>query len=118
MASTKKQTSTALIRRDSTGRHQYTKEFKAEVIAAYEASGMSAAAFARQCGVKYPTFASWVSKRRREPVPTRPQEFVLAELFTGEQEGGLRVGLPGGASAKLEDPSQITLLAGLIKALA
>lgn len=118
MASTKKETSTALIRRDSIGRHQYTKEFKVEVIAAFEASGMSAAAFARQCGVKYPTFASWVARSRKGQRPAGTQEFVLAELFTGDQGGGLRVTLPGGASAELEDPSQVVLLAGLIKALA
>ena len=118
MASTKKETSTALIRRDSTGRHQYTKEFKAEVIAAYETSGMSAAAFARQCGIKYPTFASWVSRSRKRQRPAGTQEFVLAELFTADQQSGIRVCLPGGASASLEDASQVTLLAGLIKALA
>lgn len=123
MASTKNEPTTTLIKRDRTGRHQYTQAYKSEVIAAYEASGMSGAAFARQCGIKYQTFASWVSKRRREHLPAvvadrGAQSFVLAELFTGDREEGLRVTLPGGASAKLEDPSQVALLAGLIKALA
>jgi hypothetical protein len=123
MASTKDQPTTTLIKRDRTGRHQYTQQYRQEVIAAYEASGMSGAAFARQCGIKYPTFASWVSKRRREHLPAvvadrGAQSFVLAEIITGDRGAGLHVALPGGASAKLEDPSQAALLAGLIKALA
>jgi len=37
---------------------------KDEVVAAYQQSGMSAAAFATHCGVKYPTLASWVAKAK------------------------------------------------------
>ena len=118
----RKPCATTLIKRDRTGRHQYTQAYKSEVIAAYGASGMSGAAFARQCGIKYPTFASWVSRRRREQLPAvvagRAQSFVLAELFTGDREEGLLVTLPGGASAKLEEPAQVALLAELLRHLA
>ena len=66
MAPTNEDLPAIIIKSDRTGRARYTQQYKDEVSAAYEASGMSGPAFAEHCGVKYPTFASWVSKRRRE----------------------------------------------------
>ena len=34
------------------------------ILDAFEQSGMSGSAFAKHIGVKYPTFATWVQKRR------------------------------------------------------
>jgi hypothetical protein len=116
---------TIIIKSDRTGRARYTQQYKVEVLAAYEASGMSGPAFAEHCGLKYPTFASWVSKRRREENQSSPlagdptnQQFVLAEFGTAPASGELHVELPGGASARLSDAGQAGLLAALIKALA
>ena len=53
-----------IIKSDRVGRSRYSASFKAEVLAAYARSGMSGPAFAQQCGVKYPTFASWVANDR------------------------------------------------------
>ena len=119
---------TIIIKSDRTGRARYTQHYKDEVLAGYEASSMSGPAFAEHCGLKYPTFAGWVSKRRREedqsstPAgdpgdPTKGQ-FVLAEFGTGPASSELRIELPGGASARLSDADQAGLLAALIKALA
>ena len=52
-------TTTEIIKADARGRMRYTAEFRQEVLEAFEMSGMSAAGFARQCGVKYQTFAGW-----------------------------------------------------------
>ena len=51
-----------MIKSDCIGRTRYTAQYKAEVLAAYQRSGMSGPAFAKQCGIKYPTFAAWVAK--------------------------------------------------------
>jgi len=118
MASTKDDLPTSIIKSDRVGRPRYTQQYKDEVLAAYEASGMSGPAFAEHCGLKYPTFAGWAAKRRREKgqagAPASKQQFVLAEFGPGE----LHVDLPGGASARLTAASQVGLLSALIRALA
>jgi hypothetical protein len=55
----------ASIKSDRIGRTRYRPQYKAEVLAAYKTSGLSGPAFARECGIKYPTFASWVAKDRK-----------------------------------------------------
>lgn len=66
MTTTDDRAPATIIKSDRTGRRRYTREYKNQMLAAYESSGMSGPAFAAHCGLKYPTFASWVSKRRRE----------------------------------------------------
>ena len=122
MASTEDELPTTIIKSDRTGRPRYTQEYKEEVLAAYDASGMSGPAFAAHCGLKYPTFASWVSKRRREKAqggaPTKKEkQFILAEFGVTDAPEGLQVELPCGASARLVDAGQAGLLAALIRAL-
>ena len=123
MATTDGEPTGNIIKSDRTGRPRYTQQYKDEVVAAYEASGMSGPAFAEHCGLKYPTFAGWVSKRRRrddaraEPAAGK-QQFVLAEFGAAPGSGGLHVELPGGARARLSDVGQVALLAALIRSLA
>lgn len=50
---------------DTLGRLRSSPEQRAALLAEYERSGMTAAAFARWSGVKYPTLAAWVAKARR-----------------------------------------------------
>ena len=111
-----------IIKSDRTGRSRYTQEYKDEVVNAYEASGMSGPAFAEHCGLKYPTFASWVAKRRsteNTPPGGGPGRFLLAEIGPGNTDASvLHITFPGGAAAKLEDAGQASLLAELIRALA
>ena len=54
MASMQKEASTSIVKSDRAGRSRYTAQYKSEVVAAFEASGLSGPAFARQCGIKYP----------------------------------------------------------------
>ena len=54
--------STSIIKSDRIGRTRYSAEYEAEVVAAFDGSGLSGPAFAKQCGIKYPTFAAWVAK--------------------------------------------------------
>lgn len=125
MASTQDGLPTTIIKSDRTGRPRYTQQYRDEVLAAYEASGMGGPAFARHCGLKYPTFAGWAARRRREggnaKAPAHTRQFALAEFDTAPApavSGEVLVEFPGGASARLADKSQVELLATLIGALA
>ena len=122
MASTSENSATStIIKSDRVGRSRYSASYKAEVLAAYAQSGMSGPAFAKQCGVKYPTFASWVSKgkERAEPADsnTTTQSFILAEFSGPASDAVLKVEFPGGAIAHVTSTSQAGLLASLLKSL-
>ena len=51
-------------------------------------------------------------------MPESNQKFVLAEFGASAESEGIPIELPGGASARLADASQVALLAALIRALA
>jgi len=121
-------TTAEIIKADARGRMRYTAEFRQEVLEAFERSGMSAAGFARQCGVKYQTFAGWVKRHRKtrkqaaETVPVQPggaAKFLLAEIGEAESvANGLSVRLAGGAVASVSSHAELPLLVELIRALA
>ena len=74
-----------IVKSDRSGRIRYSAQYKQEVIAAFEASSLSGPVFARQCGIKYPTFASWVAAiRRREP--KAPRNNVSAQSLAPIQQ--------------------------------
>lgn len=118
---------TSIIKSDKVGRNQYSREYKSKVLAAFNQSGMSAAAFAEQCGIKYPTFASWVTKARKKipPIgepPSSAQEntnpaFLVAEVPAQIEGASLQIELPGGAILKISDPAQLPLAKTLLKSL-
>lgn len=121
MASKKHSPSTAIIKSDRARRPRYTQKYRSEVLAAFEASGMSGPAFAQHCGLKYSTFAAWVAKQRCEKssrqTPSPKRQFVVAEFEEAPHPDGLQIELPGGASARLAHVNQIDLVISLIKAL-
>ena len=45
-----------IVKNDRAGRTRYTRQYKEEVLEAFESSSLSAAAFARHCGIKYSTY--------------------------------------------------------------
>jgi hypothetical protein len=47
------------IKADRIGRIRLEPAQREKLLEAFERSGMSGAAFARHCGVKYPTFIAW-----------------------------------------------------------
>lgn len=114
---------TSIVKADRTGRTRYTDQYKAEVVEAFAGSGLSGPAFARQCGVKYPTFASWVAKTRRQDSPRKedqqPGAFIVAQIGreSAVGDGVLEVRLPGGATAVAGTTRQVALLAELLNAL-
>ena len=112
---------TAIIKNDRTGRTRYPAQFKTEALEAFDRSSLSGLAFAEQHGIKYPTFNSWLIKRRKQASsPTENSSaFILAELGPDQPEhSGLKIQLPGGAVATATTPQAVTLLAQLIQTLA
>ena len=131
-----------LIRTDQLGRCRYTAEFREATVAAFERSGLSGIRFAKQSGVNYTTFATWVQQARRErarPAPAADTveggsvRFAVAEI-EGEPppdirdpggtapgvggRAGLVVELPGGGVARADGAGGIELLAALLRELA
>ena len=120
MSSVTEQTTGVIVKSDRTGRTRYTAQYKSEVLAAYESSSLSAPAFARQCGVKYPTFAAWIAahKRGERQAARQGPAFVIAELSAACDGAALEVRLPCGAVARAADAGQLRLLAELLRHLA
>jgi transposase-like protein len=110
-----------IVKSDHTGRTRYTSEYKLEVLAAFETSSLSAPDFARQCGIKYPTFAAWIAARKRDGRQGRRGDgpaFLVAEVSAALGGLALEVRLPGGAVVRASDAEQIRLLAVLLRQLA
>ena len=85
----------------------------------FEHSGTSAAQFAALTGVKYPTFASWVQKRRRTKGVSGRTEAPLRwmEAVVAAPTSGLCVHLPCGARMEIADGAQVQMAAALLRAL-
>jgi hypothetical protein len=111
-----------IIKSDRTGRTRYSSRYKQEVLDAFGSSSLSAPVFARQCGVKYPTFAAWIAGRNRGGSPPPPSSarpaFLVAELSAAAGGEALEVRLPGGAVVSATGPAQVKLLAELLRHLA
>jgi transposase-like protein len=121
MSSVIEQPTGIIIKSDHTGRTRYTAQYKQEVVAAFESSSLSAPDFARQCGIKYPTFAAWVAARKRDGRQASRDDrpaFLIAEVAAETGGPALEVRLPGGAVARVTDADQIRLLAVLLRHLA
>jgi transposase-like protein len=86
---------------------------RSELLAAFERSGLSAAAFARQHGVHYTTFCGW---RRRNPAEASPA-FVQVELPEPALPVDLVVELGATARLRLTTETQIPLAVRLLQSL-
>jgi transposase-like protein len=121
MSSIIEQPTGTIIKSDRGGRTRYTPQYKQEVVAAFGSSSLSAPAFARQCGIKYPTFAAWIAALKQgesKPARKNPPAFLVAEVSAETGGNALEVRLPGGAVARATHAEQIRLLAALLRHLA
>jgi|WetSurMetagenome_2_1015567.scaffolds.fasta_scaffold49615_2 hypothetical protein len=84
---------------------------RAQLLAAFARSGLSAAAFARQQGIGYSTFCGW---RHRQAPPHPSPGFVEVEL--SEPPAAVELWIEVGAHARLRltSPGQIDLAARLL----
>ena len=126
MTPTNDASATAIVKADTRGRTRYSEDYRQEVLDAFEQSGLSGMEFARQCGVKYSTFASWIKKRRESrdnpggndlPRPAGTDPFIIADIREDGTAGGLSVTFPGGVVARATNRDQVELLAVLMRTL-
>ncbi|MEO6788641.1 MAG: IS66 family insertion sequence element accessory protein TnpB [Chthoniobacteraceae bacterium] len=113
---------TQVMKVDVRGRVWTPRERREAVLDELERSGVPAVKFAEHIGVKYPTLASWVQKRRRERGAAQATgaaaELRWVEAVSTAAGGGLCVHLPGGARMEVADRVQAALAAELVRALA
>jgi len=109
------------IKTDKAGRRRLSREHKEALLDAFESSSMSGAQFAKKYGLVYPTFASWVKKRRESraglEMATPSPDFVELDLSSPDRNT-LTIELPQGMRIKIGDASQVQLAAALIQTLA
>ena len=87
---------------------------RTKLLAAFERSGLSAAAFARQQGLNYTTFCGW--RHRRAQAKASPG-FVQVELASVPVPAELVIELSERARMRLTSADQIELAARLLQAL-
>ncbi|HEX3625933.1 MAG TPA: transposase [Verrucomicrobiae bacterium] len=106
---------------DSKGRVRASKEQRRMILAEYERSGVSAAQFARQTGMKYSTLAGWLIRYRRSKSQGARPAVRLLEAVVEENSGdkkALVLELPGGARMEIKDVPQAALAGALLRTLA
>src|SRR5688572_10643804 len=113
-----------ILKADTRGRIRVPREKREKILAEYDSSGLSAPQFAEMAGIKYPTFASWLQKRRRQtqsaqlaPAPANPVRWLEAVVGPTARSKGLSVHLPQGVLIEICDPAHIDLAAALIRAV-
>ena len=87
---------------------------RAKLLAAFDRSGLSAAAFARQQGLNYTTFCGW--RHRRTKAKASPG-FVQVELPSPAASAELVIELTERVRMRLTSAGQIELVARLLQAL-
>jgi hypothetical protein len=86
---------------------------RARLLAAFDRSGLSAAAFARQHKLNYTTFCGW--RQRRDKAGALPG-FVQVELPGPTTPAELTIELGGQSRLRIDSPGQIGLAIELIRA--
>jgi transposase-like protein len=119
---------TEILRQDRLGRVRVSRERREALLEEYDRSGMSGADFARFSGIKYPTLANWLFKRREAQAGTgalsaRPgQSLQWVEAIVADEakakEGRLIIHLDGGARIEVSDETSAALAAAVLRHLA
>ena len=131
---------TEVLKQDVRGRVRVSAERREALLDEFERSGASGAEFARLAGIKYATFANWVTRRRRErgragsdaagigddavrkAGAVRLLEAVVDGCGRTEQSAacaqGLLIELPGGSRMLVGSPVQLQMAAELVALVA
>ena len=97
-----------------TRRPRTTLARRAQLLAKFDRSGLSAAVFARRHGLPYSTFCRWRQRQTKaEPAPG----FVQVELPCSDPPAGLVIELGPSARISLTEAHSIALAARLLQAL-
>jgi|SRR5690348_6928291 len=129
-------TDEVILKTDVLGRVRTPRERQEQLLDEFERSGVSGQKFAELVGIKYPTFATWAQKRRRQrgaygatsprrmsaqtPDKIRWLEAVVEGTpnLGGKNPLPMVIELPGGARLEIREVHQIALAAVLLRALA
>ncbi len=123
------ETGETILKTDSRGRVKTPPERREKLLEEFERSGLSGAKFAALVGIKYQTFAAWVTRRRKErrlpQAPTtraKPVQWLEAVVREANAPASavatpLRVRLSTGAWIELSDFNQVSLAAALVRAM-
>ena len=87
---------------------------RAQLLAAFDGSGLSAAAFARQHQLNYTTFCGWRQRRAKSKISPA---FVQVEVTPATTPVGLVIELGAAARMRIESPGQFALAAQLLQRL-
>lgn len=115
-----------ILKRDARGRVRSTAEARAEAVAEYRRSGLSASAFAKMAGISKNTFWNWLHSQgltqKRGPSPTKSNSHAPVRFMQVTAQAApapaLLVRLPGGAIVEVADERQAVLAARLVQSLA
>jgi hypothetical protein len=115
-----------ILKMDEAGRVRTPPEKREALLSEFERSGMTGTQFARFSGVRYPTFMSWLQKRRKEawqkeqmafPKPDHPR--WLEARVEGEvpKSENVMVEMGGGVRMVIGNRTQATLAGELLRAM-
>ena len=118
-----------VLKTDGLGRVRTPVERREQLLDEFERSGLSGLKFAALVGIKYPTFASWLKRRRQQSsqseVGAKPTETMRwleavveqAQSPQAPHASSLMLELPAGTRVQITQVAQATLAATLIRAL-
>lgn len=105
-------------KRDTRGRRIAARERRAQIVAAFEASGMTQRAFARREGVNPNTLARWVWLKRRAPLvrpAATPMRFAELKLPSATSTWLFEIALPNGCVVRTMTASAAAELLSLTR---
>jgi hypothetical protein len=91
-----------------------TSSERAKLLTAFDGSGLSAAAFAREHQINYTTFCGWRRRRDKAPAP----EFIEVEMPERDVLAGLLVEVGARIRLRISSADQVPLAATLLNQLA
>lgn len=104
-------------KRDTRGRKIATIERRAELLAAFDTSGLTQKAFARREGVNFHTFVAWLQRRRGAGAASPALRFHEVCLAPGVPQAGLlEVVLPGGIVVRGGNAASVAELVRALRA--
>jgi hypothetical protein len=116
--------STEILKTDGRGRVRVPRERQETLLDEFERSGLSGAKFAAFCGVKYPSFAGWVQRRKKQRAAGATTggnggavQWLEAVMGGSTPSGALTLHLPGGARMEITHRTQLPLAVELLRVL-
>lgn len=107
-----------LEKRDARGRRLLSKEQWAEVLSAYDSSGMTQKGFCRHQGLNHNSFVYQLSLRRGKSQPKVDSNLKFRQLQVSAPAAGsfaLEVSLPCGLQVRGNDSTELARLIGLLR---